>query len=73
MKIVNNEEEIQNRANWLYHSNGGNLSKLDCARQAVEDLTNNNFVRDLIHLTGASLQDYIYSVAENIKEDKQWN
>lgn len=67
MKIVDNEQEIQNRANWLYHFNGGQISKFDCAKQAVEELTSTNFVRDLCNLADMTLNDYVYIIAKNIK------
>ena len=67
MKIVDNEEEIQNRANWLYCSNGGKISKFECAKKAVEELTSANFVRDLCVLADMTLNDYVYGIAKNIK------
>lgn len=67
MKIINNEKEIQNRANWLYYANGGNMSKFDCAKKAVEELTNPTFVRDLCNLADMTLNDYVYDIAKSIK------
>ena len=67
MKIRNNEKEIQNRANWLYHSNGGSMNKMECARQAVKELTDPSFVKDLCCLYDMTIEDYMCDVAENIK------
>jgi hypothetical protein len=70
MKIMDNEEQIQNRANWLYYYNGGQLKKLECAKQAVLELASARFVIDLRNLFGIELEDYIESIAKNIKEEK---
>lgn len=39
--------EIIERAKWLYTSNGGNLSKYDAAKQAVNELMTPELMKEL--------------------------
>lgn len=69
------EEDIIKRAKWLYFFNGGQITTIDCVKQAFRESYTKEYPRDAIDrylLFQITEKDYILYLKEKLDEDILW-
>ncbi len=61
------EQQIIDRVNWLYAANAGAKPKAEYVEQAVNELLENEFLRDLITMLGMTLGEYIEDLKKKVQ------